>query len=108
MASTTASILSFSQILMCSMPRVLQKTIGSLVAGEFDEADLIDEQSRALARRHRHVEQVAVARQLRQNGFQLLAENFQPRDFRAPQIGEDARLRGAVDLGVGAERPTGW
>ena len=30
--------------------------------------------------------------QLRQDGFEVLAQNFQPRDFRAPQIGEDARL----------------
>ena len=67
--------------------------------GKFDEADLIDEQSRALARRHRHVEQIAVSRQLRKNGLELLAQNFQPRDFRSPQIGEDARLGGAVDSG---------
>ena len=79
------------------VPRVLEKAIGAPVVAEFDKADLIDEQPRALARRHRRVEHVAVVGQLRQHRIELLAQNFQPGDLGLSQILDDAGLRGVVD-----------
>ena len=70
-----------------AVARILEKAIGPPVAIHLDEADLVDEQSRALRGRNANVENIAIARHLRQNRRQSLAEHLHPGDLGGARIG---------------------
>ena len=79
-----------------AVARVLQETIDAAVAPHLDEADMVDEEARALAMGEADVEEIAILRHLGEHRGEMVAQNFEPGDLGFAQIGEHV---GALRIG---------
>ena len=65
---------------------ILIKAIGALITRQIHVGDHVQEQTRMLARRQRHIEQVNAWRRLVDDALQRTLERPQTDDFEVPQI----------------------
>ena len=79
-----------------AVARVLQEPIDAAVAPHLDEADMVDEEARALAMGEADVEEIAILRHLGEHRGEMVAQNFEPGDLGFAQIGEHV---GALRIG---------
>ena len=70
------------------VPAILHQAVGAPVAAHLDEGHHVDEEPRVLARHESGVEEVDLGRHLGQDGFEHLAQEFEPRQFRVAEVAE--------------------
>ena len=83
-----------------AVPCVLEKAIDPPVATHLDEADVIEEETRALAMGDPYVEQFAILRHLREHRREMVAQDFEPRDLGLAQLGEHIGAFGIGETGA--------
>ncbi len=87
------------------MPRVLKKAIGAAVVAQIDKADHVEEQPRPLAVGDAGIEQLDSLGRLIEDRANGLEQQFEPRDFRLPEVGDRLALLGALDARAPDRRP---